>query len=244
MRDALMADELQRRRFSDQEFALILRRAQEMQEAGGDAGGTAARGGMSLDEIRQIAGEVGIEPRFVELAVDALPRVPPRGAALAGAPWEWEATRVVAGELVEGEKGRVLDAIRSVVKDKGDLETAYGRVEWSHNDELGPVLVRVVPDEGETRVEVTARRAGEVGLWYGVSVPVGTIVLGGALTTALGLDSPAAIVPMMTALALGLGAGVRVLWRGQAARWERKVSLLADRVADAVRRGSDRKEES
>jgi hypothetical protein len=228
--------ELQERRFSDREFALILRRAQELQDASGDSARLPRADGMSLTEIRHIAAEVGIGGRYVELAAGALPPEPPAAAILTGAPWEWEATRVVPGELPESEKGRVLDAIRSVVKDKGELETAYGRLEWTYDDELGPVQVRVVPASGETRVETSARRTGAAGIVFGVSIPVGGVLAGSALSAMLGLDG-AAIPAAVIAMAGASWMIARAAWRAHARQWERKVALLCERVADAVTNG-------
>ena len=231
-----MGHELQERRFSDREFALILRRAQELQDANGDPGRLPRADGMSLTEIRQIAAEVGIDARYVEVAAGSLALTRSRAPVLIGAPWEWEASRVVPGELPEAEKGRVLDAIRSVVRDKGELETAYGRFEWTYDDELGPVQVRVVPASGETRVETSARRSGLAAIVFGVSIPVGGMLAGSALSALLGLDGaaiPAAVVGMGGASWMA----ARAAWRAHARQWERKVALLCERVADAVQSG-------
>ena len=231
-----MGSELERRRFTDQEFALILRRAQELQDGGAEGGRAGSRAGLSLAEIRQIAGEVGIDARYVELAAENLPVTSTPAGALIGAPWQWEVTRVVGGELPEAEKGRVLDAIRSVMKEKGELETAYGRVEWTYDDQLGPLLVRVVPDRGETRVEVSALRSGEAGLAYILPTALGGMIGGAALAGLFGVAEGGA-APFMVGMAGVSFAAARVFWRARAASWERKVALLAERVTEAVRRG-------
>ena len=57
------------RRYSDEEFALILRRASEISEVGDARPG----GGLSLSEIQQIAGEAGIDPTAVARAAAGLP---------------------------------------------------------------------------------------------------------------------------------------------------------------------------
>ena len=67
------------RRFSDEEFARIIRAAQELQER--DASGAAPDGqtgpqlparGMSVEEIQAVAGEVGVSPEYVQRAVAIL----------------------------------------------------------------------------------------------------------------------------------------------------------------------------
>ena len=57
------------RNLSDQEVALILRKATELQEQTGDR---APADGLSLATVRDIASEIGVEPRFIDQAVAAL----------------------------------------------------------------------------------------------------------------------------------------------------------------------------
>jgi hypothetical protein len=64
--------------FSDREIAMILQKAAELQE---ERGGRVS--GLSLEELRQVASEAGIEPHLVEDAVKELrrqaqPADPPR----------------------------------------------------------------------------------------------------------------------------------------------------------------------
>lgn len=221
------------RRFSEQEFALILRRAQDLQEGAPDVARAGRSAGLTLPEIRQIAAEVGIDARFIEMAATTLPAAPQPSHVLTGAPWQWEIHRVVSGQPTEDQKGRVLDAIRTVIKQKGDIETVYGRFEWTYDDELGPVQVRVVPDQGATRVEVSAQRGGEAGMVFGLPVGLGGVIGGAALAATLGVGGPAAL-PLMALSGVGIWAGARVFWRGHSERWRKKLELLSERVTAAV----------
>lgn len=54
------------RRFTDQEVALVLRRASELDEAGPSE---ASGGGLSLEDLRDIAREVGISPQAIARVV-------------------------------------------------------------------------------------------------------------------------------------------------------------------------------
>ena len=61
------------RRYSDEEFALILQRASKLQDRADGAGrsrgaadGTPASSGLSLQAVREIAEEVGLETRFID----------------------------------------------------------------------------------------------------------------------------------------------------------------------------------
>ena len=54
-----------KRIYTDKEISAVLKRATELQGAQGPAGGTS---GLSLDELEQIAAEVGIDPNYVKAA--------------------------------------------------------------------------------------------------------------------------------------------------------------------------------
>jgi hypothetical protein len=98
------------------------------------------------------------------------------------------------------------------------------------------VQVRVVPASGETRVEASARRTGAAGIVFGVSIPIGGLLAGSALSKLLGLDG-AAIAAAVTGMGGASWMIARAAWRAHARHWERKVALLCERVADAVQSG-------
>src|SRR5436309_1605741 len=80
-------------RYSEQEMALILKRAAELQE-GADGRGAQR----TMREIQEIAAEVGIDASFVTEAVSELRRPPVRVGWL-GAPTRFHDERNVAGTL-------------------------------------------------------------------------------------------------------------------------------------------------
>ena len=70
------------RRFTDREVAMVLRKASEIEEREGSAGS----GGLSLEDLQEIAREVGIAPEAIAKAVDGLDTGRVRTHLLAGAP--------------------------------------------------------------------------------------------------------------------------------------------------------------
>lgn len=69
----MSTDDQKKRRYSDEEFALILRKASEIQSSdGGPVGGVGEVGGLTLEEIRSIASEAGIDPGAVTRAASIL----------------------------------------------------------------------------------------------------------------------------------------------------------------------------
>ncbi|MEE2900413.1 MAG: hypothetical protein VX815_18275 [Gemmatimonadota bacterium] len=83
------------RRYSDEDFALILERASKLQDraegAATELPGRPGRGpsadGLSLQAVRDIAEEVGVEARYIDQAAESLLLDPPgRRSGLLGGP--------------------------------------------------------------------------------------------------------------------------------------------------------------
>ena len=84
------------RRFSDREFALILRRAAELQESVQEE---STSGGLTLAEIKGIGAAAGIDPELIAQAANALPpEETPRGW------WRAAASRFHFSETVASEE--------------------------------------------------------------------------------------------------------------------------------------------
>ena len=134
------------RRFGDEEIQRILARAAEMQERGQSrGGGSGGAGGLTLEDLRQVAAEAGIDPKYVDLAAVEPPPTRTSGteAAWAGGPVSWSGAALVEGEVPEEDRDRLVQAIRRVTGRQGKIEDVYGRMEWSHDDGLGPIIVGV-----------------------------------------------------------------------------------------------------
>jgi hypothetical protein len=223
------------RRFSDEEVADLIRRALALQERSTmDGGALTGASGLTLAEVQQVAAEVGIDPRFVELAASTGPREDERlASALAGAPYGWRFGQTVAGEVAEADRPRLVEAIRGVLGAKGDVEDVYGRMEWSRDDGLGPVIVGVTSRDGRTEVDVSARRGPAVGLLHGMTAGLGGVFVGGTVAGLLGLAGPV-VLPV-----LGGAAGVSYLvsrqaWRLRSRIWEERLRRVTTRVSEAA----------
>ena len=64
----MSSDETKKRRYTEEEFALILRKASEIQESPGEGPGRHPGQGLTLEEIQSIAAEAGIDPQAVSRA--------------------------------------------------------------------------------------------------------------------------------------------------------------------------------
>ncbi len=221
------------RHFSDEEVARILRTAADLQERSAAPG---QGGRLTLEDLRQIAAEAGIDPRYVDMAAtDSQTPAVRESSTLAGGDYSWSVHRTVYGEVAEEDRDRVVRAIRSVIRAKGELEDMYGRMEWSYNDGLGPIMVGLVSRDGMTEIDVSARRSEEVGLWYGlVGIPFGGALGGAAVASVVGVSGAPAVLPIVGLMAVTGWGGLRFLWSRLSKAWESKVNRLADAVAAAA----------
>ena len=226
------------RRFGDEEIGRILRAAVELQErsdaAGSDAAGSGSARGLTLDELRQVAAEAGIDPRYVDMAASRMSvadeRQPSRifGGAVR---WHFEAS--VEGEIPERDRDRLLQAIRAITGEKGEVAEVWGRLEWSHNEGVGPTTVGITSRDGRTNVDVSASKSEEATVITLLGTAFGGIALGAGLGGLLGL-SGAAVLPAIGAMAGLSYLGTRTFWHYRARWWDRRLRTIVDRVAGVV----------
>ena len=151
-----MADEqVPRKLFSEKEVGRILKRATELQEDKGPADTM----GLSLEEVRQIAMEMGVDPRHVEAAMLEVQR---NGDAderfyWLGAPVSYEMERVVKGDVSEEQWAEMVDAIHRSFNLVGVSGQVGRLLEWTHNSRRRQVQVRVTSRGGKTRIRIYAR---------------------------------------------------------------------------------------
>lgn len=222
------------RRFGDDDISRILQKAAELQERAASLSHEPGRG-LTLDELRQVAAEAGIDPRFVDLAASGVGGdVESRESALAGGPVQWHYQTSVPGEIDDGDRERILHSLRTLLGRKGDLEHVFGRMEWTFDDGLGPVIVGISSREGMTEIDVSSTRTGEAGLLHGLGIPFGAMGLVGILTSTLGVSGPSAVLPLLALSAAGMYGAIRVGWGLRARFWERRLQQVVSRLTNIV----------
>jgi hypothetical protein len=122
------------RRYTEEEIQAIFRRATERQEATGAAD---PHRGLTLDELKAIGAESGIDPAHVEAAVADIERGAMEPAALSplerlyGLSASIRVNRVVPGVMDDATWNDVVDVLRSVFNTRGQDETIGPIREWS-----------------------------------------------------------------------------------------------------------------
>jgi hypothetical protein len=220
------------RRYTDEEVALILRKAAQF-----DAGSAApeAGDGLSLAEIERIAREVGIAPDMVARAAALLGTdAPSMAAKIFGGPANFRAEHEASGEIPRERYGDVVEVIRRVLDRPGRTSEVLGSLEWKSVGETTQVTVVVRPTAGRTRVQVLADRGGSAVLAY--LAPGFGAILGGLITGATFEPGLAGgLLIMGTAVGAGFLAA-RTIWAAATRRFRRKFASLTDAVTAEVER--------
>ena len=124
-------DSKRERRFSEEEVALIIKRAAELQQT--EESEQESGGALSLPEIEQIAREAGIDPTLVRRAALGLDNPLPtnRPSPWLGAPTRLVFEKVVDGEIPIEEFETIIAEVRRTFGDNG-LPSIIGRsLAWS-----------------------------------------------------------------------------------------------------------------
>lgn len=227
------------RRFDDEEFALILRRAAELQERPQGRGR-----GYTLAEIEQIAREAGIAPTHIRTAAATLARGGGRTGvltALAGGAYRFRYEHRLPTELSDADRGAIVDAARVELEAQGEARAVLDTIEWTKKDDLGSVFVTVTRRDGETLLRAGADRKAAAGLLVGL-VPFGGAIAGTIATAALGLGPGIQAAALIGGGTAGSYLLARLAWTRISATWEKRLSRLMARLTATSEERIDREQ--
>jgi hypothetical protein len=222
------------RRFTDREVALILRRSVEIEERSQSKDLPAARG-LTLKELQEVAGEVGLDPTVVSRAAAELESK--RGLEPASA-WGPSTVRrevqAVPKELSGEEMAELIRVVDREVSAQGTVAEALGEVRWTSNTRFLNTQVSLEPGSGETLVRVEERYSDMVrGPLHGI--PAGYAAMLGLV---LGIEV-FSVGPAMVALFVVLSAVVGwmvgdLIWRGVSSGSRKRVHDLSAELSEAA----------
>jgi hypothetical protein len=220
------------RRFSDEEFALILRKAAELQTSP-----TALRrsGGLTLEDMKSIAAEAGLDPELVERAAGLVPRAPRESTfeRLAGGPVKYRLEHTVPVELTDERIAALASAIRGAAEHHGTLDTNVAGLEWTSVGEPSQVYVTATRQGDQTHVTVAADRSGGAILTGFLNVTAGFVaaaVTGGIFDPEVG----AAALFIGTGVLAGL-TSARLIWTRTTRTVRRRLDAIMDGVTQTLR---------
>ena len=233
-----------RRRYSGGEALEIVKRASEIEATAPTAGGTLTIGG-----VEALAGEVGIAPDVVRAAAQSIHRAavtsgvlePPRRNPWIDGPTSFVFERVVEGELPDTEWQVLVDEIRRVLRNAGQVSQfgrSFSRVAARGTAVRRDLEIAVSVRGGHTRITIQESLGQLIGAVYG---GIGGGMGGGGLGPMLGILGGALHVagPLLAALVpVWLGTTyvtARAVYRHNTNRRAKELEGLADRLAELVR---------
>jgi hypothetical protein len=202
-------------RFTDQQMALILKRAAELQATGEEPVHT-------LAAIQEIARQVGIDAQLVADAAADLPAAGGRfGPRLLGAPSEFRVSRRIPGALQAADHPAVIATIRDHLPEVGEVQELAGGLEWHAGEDNNKTAITFTPSSGGTIVRIDGR-------YFGLKL---ILYLGaGAMTMLTGLLGMAGSPELGAGLGLGMFAlsfaSARYAWNRIAERGRRRLERL------------------
>jgi hypothetical protein len=181
------------RRYNEDEVALILRKAVDSHT---DDSGPMSGSGMTLEELKDIGVEVGIESAQIETAARSLDvvRSAPTGRIL-GQPTTVQFERVIPARLQDEHMPHLLDLIRNEFARQGIVTEVMGGFEWKAGGSLGTRYVSLRPEGDQTRIRVLGNyRDGFLGLVIGGGSVTG-MATAAIVGKALAIANPVLLLP-------------------------------------------------
>ncbi len=212
------------RLYSDEEFALILRRASEVSETG-----EARSEGLSLSEIQHIAQEAGIDPAAVARAAANLPEHNrDRLVTLFGGPTKYRLEQTLTGRVSEEDLSRILQAIRRVATHQGKTEHVLDSLEWQTVGEVSQVFVNVSARDDGTTIEVVGDRGPAGVLTF---LPPAMVSLIGSLVLGSTFEPSAALGVAIAGVLGGTFIVARTVWNRTGAAFRKKLGTIMDEAS-------------
>lgn len=214
-------DDAPGRRYADDETALILKRAAELQGSAPDPSTP------TLAELEQVAGEVGIEPHYVRQAAAEV--ASSRGVS-AGAPLQ----RTLGGEVPASAFDALVEEIRAATGMAGQASVLGRGFTWISTvpGQRAPraITITVAAVDGRTVIRADESLEQVASAYTGSGVASALIGSFGAVAAASG-DPSAAVIAGAVAWAGASLLGAQVLHRRAAARHRRDLAALVERIA-------------
>jgi hypothetical protein len=182
----------------------------------------------TLEEIKAIAGEAGMDAAAVEAAALELGAPESDSLPLIGRSPRMELTCAVEGALDEEDRRELVAILQRALDAGGRTRETLRTLEWRHFGLLGRELVVVTARKGTTTIEVRGRyRRGLVATFLAGGFPAGLATAGLLDFANLFPILDGAAVPLVLGSAFFVG---RTLWNWFAAAKERTLRRLTDPV--------------
>ncbi len=228
------------RKYTEAEVRAILAKAVQ----DGPSGPPSETGDLTLDEIKQIGAEVGIDPVSLERAARSVsPVQPDRRALLAGAPTAVTVERRVEGSLDSVQPNEILSVIRKEMGSPGRLSELTDLLEWRSEGELGQRVITLSSSDGGTAVDGMADLTQAAVITHLPATLLG--IIGSAIGFMVSADAGNEIgmvlfIALLPMVLLATRTVFGRLARSEAGKLERAVEELATLVGESDPEGVSR----
>ena len=247
--DALMNElrgsAVPKRRYRPDEIDEIMKRAGEL-----ELSTPSQTGAMTIGGVEQVAIEAGFDPKLVRSAAASLtpratgpapvPIEPPRRNIIVGGPTRIVFERAINGELAEADFPVVVDEVRRVLQNAGQVSQFGRSFSWTASPSSAgrrDLEVAVSVRGGQTRVVVQEGLGNLVGgLFGGLLGGAGGGGMGPLIgITAGALHRPGALAFIIPAWIVTVFASARTLYYYASRRRQRRLEYLIDRLSSTIR---------
>ena len=184
-----------------------------------------------MEAVRDIAGEVGLGPRFIDQAAASLAHDPAvKEHSLLGGPLTHHLGDTFARTLTDAERIELLDVIRGVLKHQGEVKEVMGSLEWKTVGRMSGMTVTINSNDESVAVRVFNDLSGIAALTWVASIATG-LVAGGIVVDSL---QPASLLVAASILGAGgtVGMGVaRTIWSATTRAFRRRAERLREEIA-------------
>jgi len=202
-------------KYTDQQMALILKRAAEQQAAAGEAT-------HSLEAIQDIARQVGIDPALVANAAQNLD-APAQASHVMGEPSAHRISRRLQRAPTSIDSAALLAIIRDHLSMTGEIRPLGDGLEWHAGIAENKFVVTVAPTTAGPAVRIDARQHGPKALAYMAAGITGGIALLVGAGVGHGLGAAAGIAVLGASV-----AGARAVWNRYARRRNERLRALTE----------------
>lgn len=232
-----MSDQ-QPRRYSEREIGAILKRATELQDDRERTTGITPEG-LTLDEIEQIAYEVGVDADLVRRAATEMvyTGTPEKRWYFLGGPLRTEHQATVPTHPTDENLDEMVVVIREQMGQKGSFEKLNGALTWTAQEHGSQDEVSIVPEGEQTRIQGRQFFFGIAMLLFFLPLFL-TLVIGSAyLAEEVGMPMLLEIALLMGAMltVFGMGRGGFKLWTQ---KQRRKMATLVQHLGEMVEASS------
>ena len=229
-----MADD--QRVYSDEEFALILRKATELASRAERLEFSSA--GLTLAEMKAAAAQVGLDPALVDRAARMLTATATATPLerLIGGPTRHNLEARFPIRLDENGAALLLSAVRISAGLAGSRDAGHSSsmgMTWHDGGDLESLGITARPEEDGTTVSVTLDRRGTLGV---------VAMTSGMATFLAVLFSAFALYPEAPALGVGgfivgvgsILAGARAYWASSTRKVRERISVVMDTIGQTI----------